>query len=249
MMLLGFDTATTATAVALRSSDGATTEARDDPAAGERPQHTSDLLGLASGLIDAAGLDWSDLQAIAVGLGPGTFTGLRVGVATARGLAQALAVPLIGVSSMKALALPATAIGPEEAMGSAAGLAERSESPVLAALDARRGEVFLAAYARGDDFAELAAPRPLKPQEIAAALAQIDGAKPVAVGDGALRFAAELQDAGALIPAEDSPLHLLRATYICELAFQQGAGEPLDEVLPSYGRRPDAEIAIEGAAR
>jgi tRNA threonylcarbamoyladenosine biosynthesis protein TsaB len=248
VILLGFDTATSATAVALRSSDGATTEARDDPAASERPHHTSDLLRLAAGLIDAAALDWSDLQAIAVGLGPGTFTGLRVGVATARGLAQALEVPLIGVSSMKALALPATAISPEQALGAAAGFADGSQSPVLAVLDARRGEAFLAAYARGDELAELAAPRPLKPREIASALVQIAGAKPIAVGDGALRFAAELQDAGALIPAEDSPLHLLRAACICELAKQQGAGGPLEEVLPSYGRRPDAEIAIEGAA-
>lgn len=236
MILLGFDTATSATAVALRSGEGASTEARDDPAASERPQHTSDLLGLAAGLIDAAGLDWSDLQAIAVGLGPGTFTGLRVGVATARGLAQALAVPLIGISSLKALALPALASSPKE-------------RPVLAVLDARRGEAFLAAYAGGDPCAEIAAPRALKPDQIAAALAQIDGAGPMAVGDGAIRFAAELRDAGALIAAADSPLHLLRAASICKLAVQQGAGEPLDEVLPSYGRRPDAEIAIEGAAR
>ncbi len=245
MILLGFDTATSATAVALRSSDGASSEARDDPATSERPHHTSDLLGLAAGLLDAAGLDWRDLQAIAVGLGPGTFTGLRVGVATARGLAQALEVPLIGVSSIKALALPALAIGAQEAIGATADV----DGPVLAVLDAKRGEAFLAAYSRGEPCAELAAPQALKPDQISSALVQIDGAKPIAVGDGALRFAAELQDAGALIAPADSPLHLLRAACICELALQQGAGEPMEEVLPSYGRLPDAEIAIEGLSR
>jgi tRNA threonylcarbamoyladenosine biosynthesis protein TsaB len=249
MILLGFDTATSATAVALRSSDGASSEARDDPATSERPHHTSDLLGLAAGLLDAAGLDWRDLQAIAVGLGPGTFTGLRVGVATARGLAQALEVPLIGVSSIKALALPALAIGAQDAIDAAVDVADGIDGPVLAVLDAKRGEAFLAAYTRGERGAELAAPRALKPDQIASALAQIDGTKPIAVGDGAIRFAAELQDAGALIAPADSPLHLLRASCICELAFQQGADEPLEEVLPSYGRRPDAEIAIEGLPR
>ena len=120
---------------------------------------------------------------------------------------------------------------------------------LAAVLDAKRGEAFLAAYTRGEHGAELVAPRALKPDQIASALAQIDGTKPIAVGDGAIRFAVELRDAGALIAPADSQLHLLRASCICELAFQQGAGEPLEEVLPSYGRRPDAEIAIEEASR
>jgi tRNA threonylcarbamoyladenosine biosynthesis protein TsaB len=249
VILLGFDTATSATAVALLRSDGTIGEARDDPQASERPHHTSDALGLAAGLLDAAGLDWRDLDAIAVGLGPGTFTGLRVGVATARGLAQSLNLPLVGVSSLKALALPALAIDAQEAMRAAASQDVDAGSPVLAVLDARRGEVFLAAYGRGDGNPELAAPRVLRPQEIASVLAQIDGSAPTAFGDGAIAFAAQLQAAGALIPPPDSPLHLLRAAAICELARRQGAHEPLDEVLPQYGRRPDAEIAIEGVAR
>lgn len=260
MILLGLDTATSATAVALLRGDGTIDEARDDPQASERPHHTSDALRLAAGLLDAAGLDWRDLDAIAVGLGPGTFTGLRVGVATARGLAQSLAAPLIGVSSLRALALPALAVGEQGgAQGGEQGAAHVGEQldaqgPVLAVLDARRGEAFLAAYGRGDGMLELAAPQVLRPQEIASVVAQIDGPEPFAVGDGALAFAAQLQAAGALIPPADSPLHLLRAASICELAWRQGAGKPLageslNEVLPQYGRRPDAEIAIEGAAR
>lgn len=234
MILLAFDTATPATAVALQDADGVITEARDDPAGNERPHHTSDLLGLAAGLLDRAGLDWSDLRAIAVGLGPGTFTGLRVGVATARGLAQALDIPLIGVGSLKALALPALRSSPD---------------PVLAVLDARRGEAFLAAYESGEEVSERIEPRAVEPEQIASALEALRAGNPIAVGDGAIRFRAELEAAGALVPPSGSPLQLLRAASICELAERQGAQEPLEEILPSYGRRPDAEIAIEGASR
>jgi tRNA threonylcarbamoyladenosine biosynthesis protein TsaB len=233
MILLGFDTATSATAVALGLGAGAATEARDDPPQGGRPSHTGDLLGLSVRLMDGANVQWSSLEAIAVGLGPGTFTGLRVGLATARGLAQSLDLPLIGVSSLRALALPAL-----------------GASPVLAALDARRGEVFLAAYAsQADGAQEILEPQACKPEQLPSVLAALGGKTPRAVGDGAIRYRAQLEAAGVLVPPEDSPQHLLRAAAVCALAQQQSAGAPIDEVLPCYGRRPDAEIAIEAASR
>jgi tRNA threonylcarbamoyladenosine biosynthesis protein TsaB len=234
VILLGFDTATSATAVALRLHDGAVSEARDDPGEGQRPHHTSDLLGLAVRLMEEAEVDWGSLDGIAVGLGPGTFTGLRVGVASARALAQSLDLPLIGVSSLRALALPALAVGPQ--------------APILAALDAKRGELFLAAYAPGT--AEtLLEPQAVKPEQLAAVLARLADPAPLAVGDGAIRFRAQLQAVGVLVAPEDSPLHLLRAAAVCELSEQYGPGESLEEVLPHYGRRPDAEIAIEAGPR
>ncbi len=131
--MLGFDTATPSTAVGLRMSDGSTLQARDDPGPDEHPGHATRLLALVNNLLESANMGWGEIDRIAAGLGPGTFTGLRVGLATARGLAQSLGVELAGVSSLRALAEPALRSGP-------------GRSGVLAVLDARRGEAFAAAY-------------------------------------------------------------------------------------------------------
>jgi tRNA threonylcarbamoyladenosine biosynthesis protein TsaB len=245
MVVLGFDTATSATAVALRRGDGATSEARDDPSAGAHPGHATRLLSMARELLDGAGVSWEEIDRIAVGVGPGTFTGLRVGVATARGLAQSLSVELVGVSSLRALAAPALAAG---------GPPRR----VLAVIDARRGEAFAAAYERSaaDLLAELRSPRPYAPGELAGLLAEVGGQPPgdpqatepwLAVGDGAIRYRESLAGV-AEVPAEESRLHLVTAAAICELAAAAGPEEANAGVLPDYRRRPDAEIALEAAA-
>jgi tRNA A37 threonylcarbamoyladenosine modification protein TsaB len=75
MIVLGFDTATSATAVALRLRDGSALERRDDPEPGSRPGHATRLLGLAAELLAEAGLGWREVERIAAGAGPGTFTG------------------------------------------------------------------------------------------------------------------------------------------------------------------------------
>ena len=140
MIVLGFDTSTPATALALRLPDGTTLQARDDPAPGEHPGHATRLLPLAAGLLAQAGLRFADVHRIAVGVGPGTFTGLRIGVASARGLAQSLDAELVGVSSLRALAF-AAANGREAA----------ETGVVLALIDARRGEAFAATYAPAEE--------------------------------------------------------------------------------------------------
>ena len=153
--MLGFDTATPSTAVGLRMSDGSTLQARDDPGPDEHPGHATRLLALVNDLLEKANMGWSEIDRIAAGLGPGTFTGLRVGLATARGLAQSLGVELAGVSSLRALAEPALRSG-------------RERSGVLAVLDARRGEAFAAAYEMtgGGGAEELIAPRALAPEDL-----------------------------------------------------------------------------------
>jgi tRNA threonylcarbamoyladenosine biosynthesis protein TsaB len=246
LIVLGFDTATQATAVGLRLADGSTLQARDDPSADGHPGHATRLLEMAGELLAQARVDWSELQRIAVGVGPGRFTGLRVGIATARGLAQSLDVQLAGVSSLRALALAAARQQPDRA--------------ILAVIDARRQEAFAAGYPPGMDFSADAGDDANGPPEIEladalrgdqlqgiAAELQRRGRAPadrwLAVGDGALCFAEELRAGGAEVAAEDSPLHVIDPAAVCELGARAGVAGPTDQVLPDYRRTPDAALA------
>ncbi len=245
MIVLGLDTATSSTTAALRLADGQTREARDDPRPGEHPGHATRLLSLAAGLLGDAGLRWGEMDRIAVGIGPGTFTGLRVGLATARGLAQSLNVELVGVSSLRALAFGA--------------LATPAEGRVLAVIDARRGEVFAAAYEQAESEAprELAPPRALAPEDIPSLIAEaqtVSGPAEggwLAVGDGAIRYrvqlAQDLDPDSVNIPADDSGLHRVQGIAICALGALAPAGESIEGILPDYRRRPDAELTLERA--
>jgi tRNA threonylcarbamoyladenosine biosynthesis protein TsaB len=231
--ILAFDTATGATTVALRDpADGLELELRDDPPTGERPGHVTRLLPMIGDLLEQAGSGWEAVELIAVGVGPGTFTGLRIGIATARALAWAREIPLVGISSLQALATGATTAGEGRDGGRA----------VLALIDARRGEAFAAAW-RGSD-RELD-PCALRPEALALEVERLtgaDGAAPLAIGDGALRFRGQLEVAGAVVPPQDSTLHRISAINHSRLATGLPATLPT-EVEPAYLRAPDAEIA------
>ena len=203
-MILGIDTATPSTAVAFWSPDQAV-ERRDDPPPGGRPAHASRLLALVEEVVD-----WDAAERVAVGVGPGGFTGLRIGIATARALAQARDLPLVGVSSLAALAAPV-------------------DGPVVAVIDARRGEVFAASPGAFEPVA-------LAPADLGARIEP----GTIAVGDGAVRFREELERAGAVVPADGSPLHRVSAIEVCMLG---ATGEPAgrDSLLPDYRREPDAK--------
>ena len=225
MKVLAFDTATPATTVAL---DGL--ELRDDPAPGARPNHTSRLLELIEEVLARSGSGWADLDRVAVGIGPGTFTGLRIGIATAHALSRARGLPLVGVSTLQALALPASETAPRGA--------------VMAILDARRGEVFAAAWGAGSrpglDTPALA-PSVLSPQALLTVASRL-GPGSLGVGDGAVKFAADLRDSGLIVAREDSELHRVTAAAHCRLAVDLDPGG-LGDVQPEYLRQPDAEIA------
>ena len=219
MIVVGVDTATTATVAGVLDRSGTVTEVRDDPAPGVRPAHANRLLGAAEEALERAGLGWDEVERIAVGVGPGSFTGLRIGIATARALAQARGLPLVGVSSLAALARGA---------GGEADI-------VLAVLDARRGEAFTAAWRGGSLVLPAAA---LSPEDLAERVAALQGTV-LAVGDGAVRFRGPLEAAGALVPPDEDGIHRLRAEHVCRLGV---AGTPIDRdaLLPDYLREPDA---------
>jgi tRNA threonylcarbamoyladenosine biosynthesis protein TsaB len=218
MRLLAFDTATPATVVGLLTPDGAR-ERRHDPAPGERPGHAAQLLPLASALLDEAGVAFAGIDRIVVGVGPGTFTGLRIGVATARALAQATGAELVGVSTLRALAA-----------------AVDDPGPVLAVLDARRGEAFAAVY---DGDAVLSEPAAVTP----AMLGDLVRPGRPAVGDGAVRFRDVLEPPGARVPEDGSRLHRVSALALAGLGLAAPVSGP-GSVVPEYLRLPDAEIAF-----
>ena len=220
MNLLAFDTATPATAVAVRTSGGHAAEARHEPEPDARPGHVEQVLPLAARLLADAGLRFSDLDRIGVGLGPGTFTGLRIGIATARAIAAAWTLPVHGVSSLAALAT---------------GAGDAQADPVLAVIDARRGEAFAALHAGAE---ERWPPFVAGPEELGERLRAASRGV-LAVGDGAVRFRAELESAGARVPADDDPRHVVRALHVCRLAARVAPAAP-EAILPEYLRMPDA---------
>ena len=243
MRILAFDTATGATTVALSGVGDVIYTARDDPRPGERPGHATRLLPLTALVMERAGIRWDGVDRIAVGVGPGTFTGLRIGIATARALARARSIPLVGVSTLQSLALagqhtPVT-LRDMDAGATAGGL-----DVVLAVLDARRGEVFAASWRMNEvEVFEtaLVLPHAFAPEMLAELVTPL-GPATLAIGDGAIAFRGVLERSGAFIPDDDSQLHRVTATNHCRLAASLRASVP-DEVRPDYLRAPDAEMA------
>jgi tRNA threonylcarbamoyladenosine biosynthesis protein TsaB len=218
--LLGIDTSTSASAACVLHADGASFEVEPSPerlAAG--PAHARELMPAVAEVMERAALDFGDLDAIAVGVGPGTFTGLRIGIATARALASASGLPLRPVSSL-------------------AALAESIDGDLrLPLIDARRGELFGALH---DAAGEVVWPPFVAAPELVAERVREAGLGARAAGDGSIRFRRVLEAAGIGIDADESRSHVVRALHVCRLA-QAVPGEPPEAVLPEYLRTPDAQ--------
>jgi tRNA threonylcarbamoyladenosine biosynthesis protein TsaB len=221
--ILGFDTSTNATAVCVLREDGEAFEhVPETQDLLGRPGHAAELMPAIARTMDEATLKWEDLDAIAVGVGPGTFTGLRIGIATARALAHARDLDVRTVSSLKALAEPLDA--------------DRARLPLI---DARRGEIFAALYGpEGEQWPPFVAPPDAVAERVAKAFPAAE--KPIAAGDGSVKFRDDLEAVGVEVPSDESGLHVVRALSICRLA-QQGPATPPEAVLPDYLREPDAQ--------
>lgn len=258
MRILAFDTATQATTVALSglaATTGAegerTLELRDDPPPGARPRHATCLLRLITELLEQSGTSWGSIDRIAVGVGPGTFTGLRIGIATAKALARAAEIPLVGVSTLHSLALNA-AEGPSMANYVTIRHADRQRPSdpraVAAVLDARRGEAFAAVWpAHGLERAPALRPQAFSPDALVRAFKPFAPGL-LAVGDGALAFREQLERAEVYVPDDASELHRVTAAAHCQLARLEPVTQP-DELHPDYQRPPDAKPRHGLAAR
>jgi tRNA threonylcarbamoyladenosine biosynthesis protein TsaB len=217
--LLGLDTSTAAATACVLRADGEAFEITPPPERLMRPPaHSSELMPAVADAMEQAGVGWGDLEAIAVGVGPGAFTGLRIGIATARALATASDLPLRRVSSLAALA---------------AGLDAPCALPLI---DARRGELFAALFEGGE---QLWPPFAAAPEELVERV-RAGGFGPLAAGDGSLRFRGMLEEAGIPVEPDGSAAHLVRALHVCRLG-QAAVDEPPERVLPEYLREPDAK--------
>jgi len=199
-----------------------------------RPLHATRLLGEVEQAA-AAGGGWEEVDLLAVGLGPGTFTGLRVGISTARGLALSLGLPARGVCTLDALAR-----GIQEADSSSVPLpdiATKWNRSALAVLDGWRGEVFAALY--GPDGSRIWEPAVYRPEDLAERIAALDR-PPAVAGSGAVRFRQELARDGVRIADDSDPVHRVAGRHICALAAES-TGEDPDGLAPIYLRPPDAE--------
>jgi tRNA threonylcarbamoyladenosine biosynthesis protein TsaB len=226
MVVLGVDSATADAVVGVTANGKVVREVRIDPGPDGRPRHAQVLLPEIERSVEAAG-GWGEIDRIAVGIGPGSFTGLRIGISTARALAQAREVPIAPVGSLSALA-----------RGISASLEERGLA--LPVIDARRGEVFAALF---DGDAELWPPFVAPPEDLADRLRELDQAA-LAAGDGALKFAAEQEAAGATVAPPGDPIHRVAARHVCAVGEAAIEASP-DQIQPQYLRPPDAKRWLE----
>jgi tRNA threonylcarbamoyladenosine biosynthesis protein TsaB len=205
-----------------------------------RKTHSERLMPLVDHLLRESGLEREQIRAVAVAAGPGSFTGIRIGVATARGLAQGLAVPAVGVSTLEALA---EGVPVPEAL-------------ICPLLDARRNQVYTALYRReGSPDSGLELLIPPAAAEIAPLAARLEQyRRPVVfIGEGLQSYAAYLSAVlgdQAVLP--EAPLRLCRAGLVALCGRRRLKANPelsYRELVPLYLRRPEAERRLEERER
>lgn len=224
MIVLGLETATAQVGCALEDNQGPV--ASFHLARGRR--HTETLMPAVDYLCRHAGIALADVGAVAVDVGPGLFTGLRVGVATAKALATALRVPTIGLTSLDLLAYPH----------------RREEGLVASVVDARRGEVFWALYRPVPGGVQrMTAHQVSAPEDVASELLA-QGEPTLAVGDGACRYRELFATVDRVTVGEPSGAHPSAAVLV-ELAHPLAMREEFvapSELEPLYLRQADVRI-------
>ena len=224
MLILGIETATVQAGCAIGGHEGVLASAHS--AKGKR--HAENLTPAIEFICEQAQIELAEIGLVAVDVGPGLFTGLRVGIATAKAVAFALRVPMIGVSSLDLLAFPV----------------RFSPRLIVAAIDARRSELYYAFYRQVPGGVQRISEHAVgSPEDLASELLAI-GEEVLLVGDGAHRYReafdglakVEIVDPGNSYPSAASLVQLAHARALRE-DFSQ-----IDAIEPVYLRRPDAEI-------
>ncbi|WP_143526400.1 tRNA (adenosine(37)-N6)-threonylcarbamoyltransferase complex dimerization subunit type 1 TsaB [Rubrobacter xylanophilus] len=213
MLILALDASTSVVSVALGRVEGEERRVLAEISLDGRGA-SEGLLPAVHAALGLAGEELRSVERIVAGVGPGTFTGIRIAAATARSLALGSGIPLCANPTLAALAAPALFVSGE----------------VLAVLDAKRGEVFAQPFTPEGPSGGIVCCRP---GELRA------GGSPLVVGDGAVRYREELSGLGR-IPPDDSPLHRVSAAgHVLSADLSPVAA---GEVVPIYVREPDAEV-------
>ena len=225
VLVLALDTTTRGGSCALARDDAVVRELAGDVSQPHDARLPRDLMTLLS----EAGVALDDVDVYAVATGPGSFTGLRIGIATMQGLAFAAGKPLIGISAFDALAHGARAV-------------DATVARIATWIDAWRGEVYAALYADGD---EIEAPTVERVDAVLARLRQA-GSPLMFIGDGAGIYRDTIINALGDSARIADPAAPMLATTIARLAAKSAAAghlPPPHAIRPLYVRRPDAELA------
>lgn len=224
MLILGIESAGSQVGCAIGGHEGVLASAH----AGKGRRHAENLAPQIDFVRGQAGIQLSELGAVAVDVGPGLFTGLRVGIATAVVMSHALGVPMIPVTSHDLMAFPA----------------RWSSRLIVTALDARRGELFTALFRKvPGGIQRVREVNVCTPDDLAAEL-EVADEPALLVGDGALRYADTFHDIRRIEMAEQG-LAQPSARSLVQLAHARAMREEFVqswEVEPVYLRKPDAEI-------
>jgi tRNA threonylcarbamoyladenosine biosynthesis protein TsaB len=241
MLILSLDTTTRAGSAALLRDGTVVCEQAGDPFRDQAERLPADL----ATLLEEARLALRDLDAFAVATGPGSFTGLRVGIATMQGLAIATGKPLAGVSAFDALAELAGQGGGSIQQAppcedQSVDVAGRAGIRVATWIDAWRGEVFASLYENGREVQEPTVAPP------AMLLERLTGLPVVFTGDGAALYEPEIRaarGAAAQLTEPAAPLLAGAVALIAARALAEGHRPLPHAIHPIYVRRPDAELA------
>ncbi len=224
MLILGIETATVQAGCAIGGHEGVLALAQS--AKGKR--HAESVVPQIQFICDQAKIDLSEISIVAVDIGPGLFTGMRVGIATAKALAHALGVPMIGVPSLDLVAFPV----------------RFTQRLIAAAIDARRGELYYAFYRQVPGGIQRLGEHSVgSPDDLASELLAV-GEDILLVGDGAHRYI-ETFDGLSKVELADVGFSYPSAASLVQLAHARGLREQFSqpsEVEPLYLRKPDAEI-------
>ena len=228
MSILAIDTASSVSSVAVASEGKLQAEVTVE--AGRT--HSETLLSHIEGALSFAGIERSALTGVAVSIGPGSFTGLRIGLATAKAIAYGLGIPLVGVSTLAALALAVPV----------------PDVHTLALMDAQKGNAYAGLYEWRDG--SLHEVRPVRVAPLAEAIAEAaDRGKPVLLtGELAVKKRARLGNLPDNVTL--APAHLLtaRASHVAWLGIARLAAGECDDLMtlePFYIRRSEAEVLWE----